>query len=31
MFEVAGHGNPADTLDKSVKARERLRKTLITL
>ena len=31
MFEVAGHGNPADVLERSVKARERLRKTLITL
>jgi sugar phosphate isomerase/epimerase len=31
MFEVAGHGNPSDTLERSVKARERLRKTLITL
>ena len=31
MFEVAGHGNPADVLERSVKARERLRKMLITL
>ena len=31
MFEVAGQGNPADILERSVKARERLRKTLITL
>ena len=31
MFEVAGHGNPADVLERSVKARERLQKTLITL
>lgn len=31
MFEVAGSGNPADVLGRSVKARERLQKTLITL
>jgi sugar phosphate isomerase/epimerase len=31
MFEVAGHGDPAAVLERSVKARERLRKTLITL
>jgi sugar phosphate isomerase/epimerase len=31
MFEVAGSGNPSDVLARSVKARERLRKTLITL
>jgi sugar phosphate isomerase/epimerase len=30
MFEVAGHGNPADVLERSVKARERLQKTLLT-
>ena len=31
MFEAAGSGNPAEVLERSVKARERLRKTLITL
>jgi sugar phosphate isomerase/epimerase len=30
MFEVAGHGNPSDVLDRTVKARARLEKTLIT-
>ena len=31
MFEVAGSGNPSEVLGRSVKARERLQKTLITL
>ena len=30
MFEVAGHGNPGDVLERTVKARTRLAKTLIT-
>jgi sugar phosphate isomerase/epimerase len=30
MFEVAGAGNPADVLQRSMKARERLQQTLIT-
>ena len=31
MFEVAGSGNPAGVLGRSVKARERLQKALVTL
>ena len=30
MFEVAAHGNPVDVLDRTVKARTRLEKTLVT-
>ena len=30
MFEVAGHGNPRDVLERTVKARTRLEKTFIT-